>query len=198
MKYISIDIETTGLNPVENDILEIGAYIEDTGEPLPRRQLPCFHVYVWKDNYRGNAAALEMNHRILKKILELKKANDPSLVCPVGVAPLFGKFLLDNKSQWPDEKFINGSGPFVVAGKNLAGFDLPFLNQLPGWTQFKFHRRVVDPGILYFDPVQDEVLPDISLCKSRAGLSEFVAHEALDDAWDVISLMRHKFSYVRI
>lgn len=192
MKYISIDIETTGLNPVENDTLEIGAYIEDSNNPLPREQLPCFHVYIWKENYRGNAFALEMNHQILKKILKLKKANDSSLVSSEEVANRFGKFLLDNKSQWPNEKIFN-FGPFVVAGKNLAGFDLPFLNQLPGWNQFKFHRRVVDPGILYFDPTQDEVLPDTSLCKKRAGLSEFVAHEALDDAWDVISLIRHKF-----
>ena len=195
MKYISIDIETTGLNPLENDVLEIGAYIEDTNNPLPREQLPCFHVYIWKENYRGNAFALEMNHRILKKILELKKAKDASLVNSEDVANRFGSFLLNNKSQWPDDKFINGCGPFVVAGKNLAGFDLPFLNELPGWKQFKFHRRVVDPGVLYFDPKQDEVLPDTSLCKQRAGLSAFVAHEALDDAWDVITLVRHKFPY---
>jgi len=195
MKYISIDIETTGLDPLANDTLEIGAYIEDTNNPLPREKLPCFHVFVWKENYRGNAFALAMNHRIIEKIVALKKAHDPMLVNPEEVSGQFGKFLFDNRGLWPEDKFINEAGPFNLAGKNLAGFDLPFLNQLEGWNRLRFHRRVSDPGILFFNPQEDDVLPDISLCKKRAGLSEFVAHEALDDAWDVIQLIRHKFPH---
>lgn len=193
MKYISIDIETTGLDSIENDTLEIGAYIEDTNNPLPREQLLCFHTYIWRKNYRGNAYALAMNHRILRKIHDLEKARDPLLMTPENVARRFRKFLIDS-CQWPeDQKY----GPFVLAGKNIAGFDLPFLNQLPEWKDIKFHRRVIDPGMLYFDPKVDEIPPDMSLCKKRAGLNEFVAHEALDDAWDVISLIRHKFPYER-
>lgn len=193
MIYISIDIETTGLNPVETDILEIGAYIEDTNKQLPREQLPYFHAYIWKENYRGNAFALAMNTRILQKILELKKNNDPSLLEPNDVSKQFGEFLLSHKDLWPREKFINQCGPFNIAGKNVAGFDLPFLNQLPGWSKIYFHRRILDPAFLYFEPSHDEVLPDLSECKRRAGLEELVTHEALDDSWDTIRLIRCKY-----
>jgi oligoribonuclease len=192
MKYISIDIETTGLDPVENDILEIGAYLEDTNQQLPREKLPSFHCYVWKETYRGNAYALAMNAHIIGKIVQLKKDKDPSLLKPEEVAPAFKRFLHANRNQWSVETFVNGIGPFNLAGKNIAGFDLPFLNQLPEWNGIKFHRRIFDPAPLYFDPISDDVLPDLTTCKKRAGLSEYVAHIALDDAWDVISLIRYK------
>lgn len=77
--------------------------------------------------------------------------------------------------------------------KNVAGFDMPFLNTLPAWkTTTKFHHRVIDPGMLYFNPLTDSVPPDLKECKKRAGLPELVTHEALDDAWDVIQLVRAK------
>lgn len=192
MIYISLDIETTGLNPLENDVLEVGAYIENTRVRLPREKLPFFHCYVWKENYRGDAYALAMNVRIFQKILELKKNNDPLLMEPGDVSYNFGQWLLAHKDLWPREKFINQCGPFNIAGKNLAGFDLPFLNQLPGWNSVKFHRRVLDPAFLYYQPGEDDVLPDLSLCKKRAGLGENVTHETLDDSWDTIQLIRRK------
>lgn len=191
MVYISLDIETTGLKPKEHDILEIGAYIEDTNKFVGRELLPTFHVYVWKETYRGNAYALAMNARILKKITELHDSNDPSLVKPEEVAIKFGQFIFEHRHFWPEDKFINQAGPFNLAGKNLAGFDLPFLNELAGWSQLRFHRRILDPAILYHEP-DDTVLPDVSLCKKRAGLPELVTHEALDDSWDVIRLLRPK------
>ena len=43
MKYISIDIETTGLDPENCQILSIGAVIEDTLNQLPFEELPTFH-----------------------------------------------------------------------------------------------------------------------------------------------------------
>lgn len=197
MKYISIDIETTGLNPLENDILEIGAYIEDTLQPLPREEMPFFHAYVWKDSYRGNPEAFAMNKDIIDTIVRLKKEkNTKLLLTPADVAIYFRAFLFSNKGHWNYQSFNAGAGPFTLAGKNLAGFDLPFLNQLEGWAQFKFYRRIIDPAILYFDSRVDEVLPDMSTCKARAGLSEHVSHHALDDAWDVISLVRYKYPTV--
>lgn len=189
MVYLSLDIETTGLNPKEHDILEIGAYIEDTNRNLGRELLPCFHVYIWKETYRGNAYALAMNARILKKITELKKANDPSLVNPEDVASKFGQFIFEHRHYWPDDKFINQAGPFNLDGKNLAGFDLQFLKELDGWSDLRFHRRILDPAILYWVD-NDTVLPDLSECKERAGLNPLVTHEALDDAWDTIRLLR--------
>jgi oligoribonuclease len=196
MKYISIDIETTGLNPKTCDILEIGAFIEDTSNPRPRSKLPTFHAYIWKENYRGEPFALAMNAHIFKKILDLRQIETPEYL--VENNP---QFLLDPEevydafSGWLyQESFGNKYSRYVVAGKNVSGFDLPFLSEcIPSWEIIKFHHRVIDPGMLYFDPLTDTVPPDLKECKKRAGLPELVTHAALDDAWDVIQLIRAKF-----
>lgn len=191
MRYISLDIETTSLNPQDGDVLEIGAIVEDTTNYRPRAELPAFHCYVNKENYRGNIFALAMNAHIFKKILELRKPDgdgifrgkkEASLLSPESVAKFFLKFLKDHNCL--DTKL-------VIAGKNVAGFDLPFLNVcIPDWQYIKFHHRVIDPGMLYFNAHTDNVPPDLKECKKRAGLPEVVTHEALDDAWDVIQLVR--------
>lgn len=182
MKYCSLDIETTGLDPKTCDILEIGAYIEDTNLFFPREKLPSFHCYIWKENYRGEAYALQMNHNIFKKILDLRTIKSNLIVLPEFVGFYFRLFLTS---------YLKDETP-TIAGKNVMGFDIPFLKELPGWD-IKFRHRAIDPAILYFDPSIDDVLPDTSICKKRAGLSEVVSHEALDDAWDVIQLIRYKF-----
>jgi oligoribonuclease len=210
MKYLSIDIETTGLDPLTCDVLEVGAYLEDTDNILPREQLPCFHKYLWKDNYRGEPYALAMNQRIFHKILELKKTigvgnfhdQDHLLIYPDCLWVHFGWWIYANRKLWAGTKFDDDKNFFVceiptmvVAGKNVAGFDLPFLKQLKGLVP-KFHHRVIDPGMMYFDPRNDTVPPDLKECKKRAGLPEVVSHEALDDAWDVVQLVRAKFPLI--
>jgi hypothetical protein len=199
MIYLSLDIETTGLDPATCDVLEVGAFLEDTEKLLPRNQLPTFHRYVWKDNYRGEPYALAMNAHIFQKILELKKAEgvagmydyDRTLTAPNYLWPHFKQWLFKYQHMWPSGSFLNQQPVLVVAGKNAAGFDLPFLKQFPFMP--KFHHRVVDPGMMYFDPRNDRVPPDLKECKRRAKLPEVVTHEALDDAWDVIQLVREKY-----
>jgi hypothetical protein len=144
-----------------------------------------------KENYRGNIFALAMNAHILTKILDMRKSGAPTdAICPLPemIANFFREFL--KKHGFLDIK------P-VIAGKNVAGFDLPFLNTcIPDWKYIKFHHRVIDPGMLYFNPKTDMVPPDLKECKKRAGLPEIVTHEALDDAWDVIQLVRAKYPIV--
>jgi oligoribonuclease (3'-5' exoribonuclease) len=187
MKYISLDIETTGLNPKTCDVLEFGAIIEDTDLIFSRNNLPTFHAYIWKDNYRGEPFALAMNAHIFQKMLALKKEMSPLLMGPEHVVEKFSLFLAAHIT----------TPRAVVAGKNVAGFDLPFLSEcIPSWGAIKFHHRVIDPGMLYFNPLTDALPPDLKECKKRAGLPELVTHEALDDAWDVIQLVRAKFPRV--
>ena len=46
MKYLSIDIETTGLDPVEHKIIEFGCLIEDTTKPhIPVSELPHYGMH---------------------------------------------------------------------------------------------------------------------------------------------------------
>jgi len=71
MKYISIDIETTGLDPQQNDIIEFGAIIEDSNDPKPLEELPQFQTYVHDGNpLFGNVFALNMNANIIRILAE--------------------------------------------------------------------------------------------------------------------------------
>ena len=51
MKYVSIDIETTGLDPETCQTIQIGAGIEDTNNPLPIEDLPRFKCLVEHPQY---------------------------------------------------------------------------------------------------------------------------------------------------
>ena len=180
MKYVSLDIETTGLNPEINDILEIGAIVEDTNLKLPKVQCPTFHVYVDHDQVMGDIFALSLNANILKKILELRKEEDRALVKEDMVVTQFMEFLKDN-----------GIEKVIFAGKNFMGFDLQFLKKLINFEFLKFNHRELDPVVLFTDFRNDVTPPDLTLCKKRANLTnDTVTHEALDNAWDVIELLR--------
>jgi hypothetical protein len=87
--------------------------------------------------------------------------------------------------------------PYVMnaAGKNFASFDIKFLERLPRWKQvFKVRSRILDPGVLFVDWKNDEAVPGMSECKKRANLPELVTHHAVEDALDVIMLLRTKYS----
>ncbi len=187
MKYLSIDIETTGLNPLQTDILEIGAIVEDTLDPLPREKCPSFHCYIWKENYNCEPYAAAMNVRIFTKILELRKSRSPLLITPEEVVPTFSHFL---------HKHFGGDD-ITLAGKNLGSFDLRFLEQLPEWKSIpnRFRHRTLDPSVLFVDWTLDEAPPSLTICKDRAHIKGAVTHEALDDAWDVISLFRYCYEH---
>ncbi len=173
MEYISIDIETTGLNPEACQVIEIGA-ISSKG--------PTFHCYVKHDIFQGEPYALSMHSEIFRRIAV--KAPGYDYLKPREVSCAFYKWL----------KINNIEQPFTAAGKNFAGFDLRFLRRLPNWEKFiKIRYRVIDPGTLYWWPLIDGAfLPNTELCLTRAGLNPTVAHTALEDAQAVIDLIEYK------
>ena len=80
MKYVSIDLETTGLNPETCQIIEFGAVIDDTANPKPLNELPTFHLYIdhmEHNTIRGEPFALSMHSEIFRRIAErdIKKYN---------------------------------------------------------------------------------------------------------------------------
>jgi len=70
MKYISIDIETTGLNSENNTILSIGAIIEDTTNKLPFEEVPKFNVAILQHQITGSPRAITMNKEVIQLIGE--------------------------------------------------------------------------------------------------------------------------------
>jgi len=188
MRYVSIDTETTALKPQEGGILSFGAVIEDTNKSLPLDELPRFHVYVKQEEpIQGSYFALQMNHEILKAIAT--KDTSIPIVNKYDVKESFHKFLIDNGFE-ANEK---GRITITAAGKNFAGFDKPFINCMFVKDKVRFRQRTMDPTMLYFDSSLDEVLPDLKTCKERAGIKGEVTHDALDDALDVVAVLRKKY-----
>lgn len=184
MIYLSIDIETTGLNPDKHDILEFGCILEDTTKKLPLSEIPQCRYYFDLPIYKGDPYALALNSNIFKKIMELRK-NDPDkqLVTPIQFIERFGSFL---KEYLGDSKRIN------VAGKNYNGFDKQFLQKIEGFN-FPFGHRVLDPAMLYVDWNEDKEIPSTEICYKRAAIESNVAHTTIEDAWGVIELLRKTY-----
>ena len=185
MKYLSIDIESTGLDMEKCDIIEFGAVLDDLSDPKPLDELKRFHTFCKQEHYNCETTALLMNIEIFKKIN--KKEEGFTYHSAHQVGKLFKEFLLKNGFVAEKDRVnIN------VAGKNFMGFDYPFLKLK---TDFNKHisvsRRVLDPAILYFQQGDDH-LPGLGECLRRAGMDPEVKHTAIDDSLDVIKLIRKK------
>ena len=186
MKYISIDLETTGLDPKNNQILEFGAVIEDTNNLLPLDELPTFQIYVDNGNeIVGNPFALQMNHAILKRIATYEEGY--TYTDPEHLGFHFASFLRGN-GFLPED---NGKIKIQVAGKNFGAFDLQFLNNCEAFNDIvQISHRIIDPAMFYTRWHEDESIPNLTICKERAGVDGEVTHNAVEDATDVIEVLR--------
>jgi DNA polymerase III epsilon subunit-like protein len=178
LPYVSIDIETTGLDPNVCQILEIGAVYDDWTRPL--RELPTFHCYVVHKQIVGQPYALALNGETLRRLADPEKGED--LLLPEEVAGKMAAWL--GGCAWDLSKSI------TPAGKNFASFDRQFLKRLPDFeNKVRFSHRTLDPAMLFWLP-GDEKLPDSKTCYERAGMNPKVAHTALEDAVAVVQLLR--------
>lgn len=203
MKYFSIDIETTGLDFDKNQIIEFGAIFEDPNEQLSFEEIPKFKRIIKHKNYTGSAVAINMNARIFKILGEYdmtknsekeKFAKLHNIISPNELMDDFYNFVFEcyQKQNLPiPQAGIN------IAGKNFSGFDNRFIEKLKndyGMNfSLKFKNRVADPAILYVDWFKDEALPGLGDCKAKAGVDGIVTHDAIEDAWDVIQVLRKKY-----
>jgi DNA polymerase III epsilon subunit-like protein len=180
MNLVSIDLETSGLDPETCQIWEFGAILNG---PWDLDLCPRFHCYVTHDVYRGEPFAMQMHSKILQRI-----AARTDTYRYLRHDHLIREFL-----RWL-RKYNHRD--FNVCGKNFAGFDLPFLKKLKDWNEVPIHRggrAAIDPGNLYWDPKVDGfALPDTLTCMGRAGIDGKVAHTALQDAEVVLDLVRRK------
>lgn len=220
MIYISCDIETTGLDRDNHKILSIGAIVEDTSKKLPLNEIPKFHCALLHDELNGSPFAINMNKDLIGMISEYQISTDDKrkelsdkngivFLHPYDVVENFYYFLYDagifakpdNCSlQGRNGKFypmIDRNSPVLhlsFAGKNFGTFDKLFLEQLPRWKQLiRIKQRIIDPSILFVDWKNDSELPNLQKCKDRAGLDGIVTHNALEDAWDIIELLRKSY-----
>lgn len=229
MIYVSIDIETTGLNPETCQILSIGLAVEDTSCVAPIEKIPTLEIGILRERIEGEIYAINLNRELISDILRYKKAKsdeEREMICQQTkriylkedevVVAIF-RFLYDNRAleldnedfflglrevvngkSYPAFRAINTQYYITVAGKNFGTFDKPFLERFPQWKRiFKIRSRILDPALLYVDWENDKDLPGLSKCKERAGLGTVVSHNAVEDALDVIELIR-RAAYARV
>lgn len=208
MIYCSIDIETTGLDIENCDVIEFAAVIDDLTNQKPLEELPKFHTYIAKRSYKGEPYALSMHPNILRKIAlaDFKTidqegywiSEENERYMAIDQLPIYFKYFLE--SHLPEslvlreENKLSKIKKLNIAGKNVASFDIPFLKaKIKNWNGVSFSSRCIDPAILYFQP-GDLNLPDSKTCMERAGIAGEVAHTALEDALVVVQLLRNKLN----
>ena len=218
MNYVSIDIETSGLDHEKHKVLSIGAIIEDTETKLPYEECPKFNAIVLQSEIVGSPRAITMNKQIISMIGDYLEGDD-EVRQKFNTHTDYNFFKEDEvvkEFYWWLEKNgyyqgNNGGGyielkdgymrPIInsntrpitlnVAGKNFGTFDKLFLQELPWWQKLiRTRQRVLDPSILMVDWKKDISLPNLTTCKERAGIEGVVTHNALEDAWDVIEVLR--------
>lgn len=186
MKYFSIDLETTGLDPANDQILEVGMVFDNTEKLLA--EAPTFRALVLSDRISGHPFALKRNIKLIEEIECTKEYVDSKnfqyrCACPASkLASFMHAWMINWQSQTLDDR------GYTVAGKNFAGFDWPFLRNLPGWN-IKISNRVIDPA-MFFLRREDMKLPNLEECLKRANLPSTVKHTAVEDALDVCRLFR--------
>lgn len=188
MNFISIDIETTSLDPNMGQILQIGAVAvisDDFGRSVT--DFPYFNAPIHHERLYGDVEAIRINAKLIEKIAKAPKGQ---FFGPMDTAETF--------ARWLDlfRPFFK-SGKIVAAGKNFAGFDLQWLRRFGNENlqdiAGKFHHRCIDPAMLYVEPC-DDVPPSLHTCMQRYTGDVNIApptHDALADARAVAELIRY-------
>jgi oligoribonuclease (3'-5' exoribonuclease) len=208
--YLSVDIETSSLNPSQGQVLELAVIIDDLAVKVNKadledyiEQLPKFHCYIKHTNVVGEHYAVSMHNRIwqilakekpIESLLTEDLLSKGSVVYENNVYIYLAKFLTHHNVITKENNTV------VVAGKNVAGFDIPWLKTLHGFADmdsdslFKFAHRTIDPAMLYMKPT-DKRPPSLDKCLQRAGFNKSVSHCALDDSTDVIRCLKMSSLY---
>ncbi len=182
MKYVSVDIETTGLNPEENDILQIAMVVEDTNNIVPLDKLPFINIFIDHKEIRVNSKTFNLFQRNFKKW-----SNAGDKLDQYDAMEALEDFL---------KKHFSVDTRITLAGKNAGSFDLQFLKQMEffEYMDITFDHRVLDPASLFVDFSEDERLPSLPTCLERIGVEDVVSHDAYEDALQVIQVLRTKYT----
>lgn len=141
MKTIYFDVETTGLNPVKNDIIQMAGMIEIDGEIKEK-----FNYKMQPFSYENIMQSALDTHGI--SVETIKTYAEPRTVYREMIS-LFNKYI----------DSFNKADKFVVCGYNVR-FDIDFLSQ--------FFRKNNDNYLFaYFGAVKDPFpIPDSRLVKT--------------------------------
>ncbi len=178
MKYLSFDLEATGLK--ENDLI-----IEFACVPFCTKEKKIFHDLSWH-TFIHCPSFEELKPNLDPWVIEnneklIKKANATGLKLE-DFKKQFESYLTSSKIQ----TLFNNS-KITLFGKSMAAIDLPFLNRDLGWNWMRkyFEHRQLDLSSVAYACVDLDFLP--SQCTSGSELMKElnmgdVAHTALEDS----------------
>ena len=178
LKYVSIDIETTGLDP---------EYLPDSRNRGGLDRMDEAHRPV------AGLSPTGLPQGIPWQRLRLGDDGQPlaAPIRPTGALVRDPDQVADDFAAWLKGCGWDGQTGVTPAGKNFASFDRQFLKRLPRFEQVvKLSHRTLDPAVLFWHTLADEKLPDSKTCYERAGLDNKVAHTAVEDALAVVRLVR--------
>lgn len=177
-RLIAFDLETTGLNPLEDQILQLGAVVFDTDGYAAE-----FSTLCKQDRYEGDAYALQMNAKILYRLATEKH---PHI-----------RDALINFELWAEEQ-CKGERLSPV-GFNVAAFDLLF------WATEKRRHLSTPNAIFSHRPIElgsllagSDGLPTSSNHAVKSILDKPVSHDALEDVRDARRLYLHWYETRRL
>lgn len=180
MIVYAMDIETTGLEPERDQILQVALIEYDTEEDQNKdiNKLRSFNMFVKHDRITGSAFALAMNAWILKGIAD--KTLYPVIKASELVNALANWFQI---SQYQLEKR-------TFIGKNVNGFDYQFLKRLDRFNEVvRPNYRFLDIGSMFFGQHSSSV-PSLKDCAAFANYT-YREHDALEDCRAVIACLRY-------
>lgn len=162
--YVSIDIETTGINTAKDQVLEFAAVVWDREDVM---ECSFFECRIYRERLNGQPKALHMNRDYIEELKDIELPLPYGWLWPGN----FGK----NFRRWLDSQGIVKAFPL---GKNYAGFDKQFLERMDGWPGDHFNQRYLDVGTLAANRLSIPSLFDIKINRTIPG----VPHSALYDA----------------
>jgi oligoribonuclease (3'-5' exoribonuclease) len=196
MRYVAIDIETTGLDPDYCQILQVAAVCDDwpahrkhdDGGELPVARLPTFEAVLRHEVMHGEPVALNMNAELIGVIGKCPVTDGTSVPVSYRDRTIPAYFVRDRLFAALGDflKGYLGEPPYVAAGRNVAGFDLQFF---PDWARALFHYRCLDVSSMAMG-AQPSLWQHTRLPSGDKILGHPAAHDALLDAWDVIRTVR--------
>jgi DNA polymerase III epsilon subunit-like protein len=178
MKVVVLDVETTGLDPRRDQVVEVGAVFDDWQRPAP---LCSFARLVLPERISGSVEAVAMHDGRWRDIRDRGVPVDD-------VMEQFWALAKELDFLLPESSRIGHK--FVAAGKNYGAFDDRFLAPHLEGVGLRALHRSLDPALPY-TRVTDAVPPDLKTCCERAGIPFDDRHMALADALTVCRLLRH-------
>jgi oligoribonuclease (3'-5' exoribonuclease) len=177
MMYVSIDIETTGLNHGKDQVLEFAAVLWDKEDVM---ECSWFRRRIYWERLSGSPYALWLNRKYIEALKDVVcKGGKLYVNDEVSSLWVWPKDLGRQFAEWMDKQGIKKVFPL---GKNVAAFDMDYLGRLGGWPKELFKYRALDVGTLAATRLSIPSLFDIKINEDVLLRLEGKQHEALYDA----------------